>query len=270
MYDNDSPIRLTRQQSRAVDRYAIEELGIPGVVLMENAGINAAGAVFDLLRDAFEFEVDEENARIAIVCGGGNNGGDGYVVARQLKCWGMSPVVYAVKPVGELTGDAKVMADAWVSVGGSVVEASEEAAVERVSGEWQVAHVVVDALLGTGYGVEKGGLRGATAAAVRAMAGLVEEDSDGGAEFRGRIVSLDVPSGMDADTGEVAGGTGGGASGGAVRADQTITFVAEKVGFGVAGAEKWLGRVVTADIGLPWDVVEAALAGLEGGPGGGA
>lgn len=257
MYDNDNAFRLTRQQSRAVDRYAIEQLGIPGVVLMENAGINAAGAVFDVLRDAFEFEVDEENARIAIVCGGGNNGGDGYVVARQLKCWGMSPVVYAVKPVGELTGDAKVMVDAWVSVGGVVVEVPEEAAVERVASEWEAAHVVVDALLGTGYGIEKGGLRGAIAAAVRVMAGLVAEDSEDVGGFRGRVVSLDVPSGMDADTGEVAGD----ADSGAVRADQTITFVAEKAGFGVPGAEKWLGRVVTADIGLPWRVVEAALAG---------
>ncbi|MEM9913710.1 MAG: NAD(P)H-hydrate epimerase [Planctomycetota bacterium] len=261
----EAPVRLTRRQSRAVDRYAIETLGIPGVVLMENAGINAAGAVFDVLREAFEFEVDEENARIAVVCGGGNNGGDGYVVARQLKCWGMSPVVYAVKRPEDLVGDARVMADAWVSCGGQIVPASEAENVERHAEQWEAAHVVVDALLGTGYGAEKGGLRGVTAAAVRAMSRLVGGDleADGGLKggFRGRVVALDVPSGMDADTGKVAGGDGGEA----VRADLTVTFVAEKAGFGEKVAGEWLGRVVTADIGLPWSVVEAAIAGESAG-----
>ncbi|MEM1108792.1 MAG: NAD(P)H-hydrate epimerase [Planctomycetota bacterium] len=253
----DAPVRLTRAQSRAVDRYAIETLGIPGVVLMENAAINAAGAVFDVLREAFEFEVDEENARIAIVCGGGNNGGDGYVVARQLKCWGLSPVVNAVKRPEELTGDARVMADAWLNCGGQIVPAWEPSYVERLRAEWSTAHVIVDALLGTGFGIEKGGLRGVMASVVGAIAELVDEQS-GVRGFRGRVVALDVPSGMDADTGEVAGSDGKGA----VRADLTVTFVSEKTGFGVAGSERWLGRVVTADIGLPWDVVTTA-AGLQ-------
>ncbi|MEO0514789.1 MAG: NAD(P)H-hydrate epimerase [Planctomycetota bacterium] len=252
---NDSEIRLTRQQARAVDRYAIEKLGIPGVVLMENAGINAAGAVFDVWREAFEFATEVEDAKIAIVCGGGNNGGDGYVVARQLKCWGMSPVVYAVP--GALKGDAKVMANAWAACGGAVVELSDEAAVGAAAEAWSGAEVVVDALLGTGYGAEKGGLRGVIGAAVGAMSGLMEADSGfrGRSRFRGRVVALDVPSGMDADTGAVVGD--------GVRADVTVSFVAAKAGFAAAGAERWLGRVVTADIGLPWSAVGAAIAGMQ-------
>lgn len=263
---NDNAVRLTRQQSRAVDRHAIEVLGIPGVVLMENAGINAAGAVFDVLREAFEFEVDEANAKIAVVCGGGNNGGDGYVVARQLKCWGMSPVVYATKPVADLTGDARVMAEVWERLGGAVVAMGEESAVVVAAQAWSASHVVVDALLGTGYGAEKGVLRGVAGAVVREMGRLVEMDAgirgDFRGDFRGRVVALDVPSGMDADTGEAVGGA-------CVAADLTVTFVAEKAGFGEKVAGKWLGRVVTADIGVPWSAVVAAIAGGSEGSGSG-
>lgn len=284
---NDNAVGLTREQSRAVDRHAMEVLGIPGVVLMENAGINAAGAVFDVLREAFGFEVDEADAKIAVVCGGGNNGGDGYVVARQLKCWGMSPVVYAAKPVEALTGDARVMGEAWVRCGGAVVAMGQESAVAAAGQAWSASHVVVDALLGTGYGAEKGALRGVMGAAVREMGRLVEADAgvrddfrgdsrgdlrgdsrsdfrgDFRGGFRGRVVALDVPSGMDADTGEAVGGV-------CVAADLTVTFVAEKAGFGEEVAGKWLGRVVTADIGVPWSAVAAAaaIAGVGNGSGG--
>lgn len=242
---NDTPIRLTRAQARAVDRYAIEVLGLPGVVLMENAGINAAAVVVDVLSAAFGIATQEfPGARVAILCGGGNNGGDGYVVARQLMGWGLSPVVYAVKPTEELTGDAEINAEAWVRLGGAVVPAWEAEKMADHAAAWADCHAVVDALLGTGYGVDKGPVRGAAAAAIAAVNGLLPDRGP-------RVVSLDVPSGMDADTGEVVGA--------GVRADVTVSFVAEKAGFGVTAAGQFTGKVVIADIGLPDVAVRRAL-----------
>lgn len=271
---NDSPIRLTRAEASAVDRYAVEVLGLPGVVLMENAGINAAAVVMDVLSGEFGVsgrEVEGEipgaggvpGAGVAVLCGGGNNGGDGYVVARQLMGWGVSAVVYVVKPVEGLEGDAKVNAEAWERLGGAVVPAWEVEMVEECAAAWAGGEVVVDAMLGTGYGVEKGPVRGATAAAIAAVNRRVERVGSGGEGFRGRVVSLDVPSGMDADTGAVVGD--------GVRADVTVSFVAEKAGFAVEGevpgelpgAGGYLGRVVTADIGLPGSVVAAALRWMD-------
>lgn len=247
---------LTRAQSRAVDRYAIEVLGIPGVVLMENAGINAAGAVVDVLKK--QFIVDEGSARVAILCGGGNNGGDGYVVARQLLSWGLSPRVYGVKPVEGLSGDAAVNAAAWVGLGQNITRIDDPAGLATSAERWRGDHVVVDALLGTGFGAEHGAMRGPTAAVVAAVNGLTAPApgtalGSGEADFRGRgrVVALDVPSGLDADTGRAVGE--------AIKADLTVTFVAEKAGFAKPGAGVYLGKVVAADIGLPASAVAAAL-----------
>ena len=247
----DSPLRLTRAQSRAVDQYAVEVLGLPGLVLMENAGINAAGAVFDVLQS--NFMVDEDSARVAVLCGGGNNGGDGYVAARHLAAWGVPVQLYAVKPPEALKGDAAVMAGAWTRGGGRVESLSSPEEVAEAAREWMACHVVVDAMLGTGFGAECGVVRGVIAAAIGALNGLLDEGSSSPDHaFRGRVVSLDVPSGLDADTGAAVGD--------AVRADKTVTFVAEKAGFADPAAEAFLGQVVIAEIGLPPSAVAAAQA----------
>ncbi|MEM7625903.1 MAG: NAD(P)H-hydrate epimerase [Planctomycetota bacterium] len=252
----DAPLRLTRAQSRAVDRYAIDVLGLPGLVLMENAGINAAGAVFDVLRG--EFVVDGDSARVAVLCGGGNNGGDGYVIARQLLSWGVPTRVYSVKPVEALTGDAAVNAAAWVALGQRVMLIDDPVGLGEAVGEWRETHVIVDALLGTGLSAERGPIRAEVAAAIEAVAGLVAGGSVSGDDavrglpgFRGRVVAVDVPSGLDVDSGQAVGS--------AVRADLTVTFVAEKAGFAMDTAAEYLGRVVSADIGLPPSAIEAAL-----------
>ena len=253
----DNPIqprRLTRAEARSVDGYVIETLGLPGLVLMENAGLNAAGAIMDLLKA--EFVVDEDSARVSIVCGGGNNAGDGYVIARHLLAWGLSPTVYSLKPVEELDGDAAVNAKAWLKLGQGVEDLSKPGAVGEASERWRQSHVVVDAVLGTGFSDDKAPMRPGVAAVVRAISELRQapESAEGGG-FLGRIVAVDVPSGLDCDTGRPAGGE----AGAAVRADLTITFMAEKAGFAAAGAGRYVGRVVVADIGVPEAVVEAAI-----------
>ncbi|MEO1236853.1 MAG: NAD(P)H-hydrate epimerase [Planctomycetota bacterium] len=242
---DDKAFTLTRAQARAVDGYAIERAGVPGLVLMENAAINVAGVVMDVLRE--HYVVDADSARVAVVCGGGNNGGDGYAVARQLASFGLSPTVTAVSDPARLTGDAAAMHRAWLGVGGGVTPALETAAVEAAACGWAEAHVVVDAVLGTGYGEERGAMRPTAAAAVAAI----------NQKTTGHVVAVDVPSGLDADTGRPAAGSD------AVRADVTVSFLAEKAGFAVPGAGGYLGRVVLADIGLPEAVWRAAAGGVE-------
>lgn len=232
---------LTAAQSRAVDRYAVEVLGLPGLVLMENAAINTASVVLDVLEDAGE--LDEDAFRVSVLCGGGNNGGDGYAIARQLAGFGMAVTLFAARPVDELHGDALVNARACECLGFEIVPCRDEAEAKRCVARWSASHVIVDALLGTGF---SGALRGGLAGVI----GVLNEVKTHQAE-RVRVVSVDVPSGMDADTGECAEPT--------VLADVTVTFVAPKAGFGLASALGCLGRVVVADIGLPDSAVRAAL-----------
>lgn len=238
-----SDMVLTADQARAIDRYALEVLGLPGIVLMENAAINAASVVLDLLEEAVE--LDRDRFVVSVLCGGGNNGGDGYAVARQLLGFGVEVHVFATKPVGELTGDAAVNARAWLALG-HTVRPCEDAiqAWNDASETWAQSHVLVDAMLGTGF---RGVMRHATAGMIEAV-NAVHENHFG----RLRVVSLDVPSGLNADTGENLNPV--------VFADVTVAFVARKAGFGHPEAEAYLGRVIVADIGLPASAIRAALS----------
>jgi len=214
---------------------------------MENAGINVSGAVIDVLKE--RQIVDEDSARVVILCGGGNNGGDGYVIGRQLLCGGLWPVLYALKDPAALKGDAAVNHRACSHLGLEIHRVVTPAQVARHRGGWQKAHVLVDAMLGTGYVVGQT-LREPFASAMEAVNGLQGP----------RVVSVDVPSGLDCDTGRSAKDSSGKDL--AVRADRTVTFVAPKLGFERPGALAFLGQVVTADIGVPPGVAGRA----EGGP----
>ncbi len=217
-------MRLTCAQVRELDRLALEELGLPGVVLMENAGAGAA-------RIALEMLAGKLRARVAIVCGPGNNGGDGWVVARHVANAGHDVHVDTCADIAALRGDAAIMAHAVqrMKLAIEVLRASDD--VVARSATWATSDLVVDALLGTGA---TGAPRGVVGEAVRALAAI---------ERGPPILALDLPSGFDADTGP---GTGA-----CVRATVTATFAAEKVGFGVPGAARWLGRVQVVDIGVP-------------------
>ncbi|MCE9589554.1 MAG: NAD(P)H-hydrate epimerase [Planctomycetes bacterium] len=226
--------RLTRAQVREVDRLAIEELGIPAAVLMENAGGNAARAVLDVLRD--RVQIDPARARVDVLCGGGNNGGDGYVIARHLHNAGVSVVAYACREASALSGECAV----------NHVIADRIGLVRPLSNGEMLRHwpdparepcVVVDALLGTGF---TGRVRGH-------VAGVI--DRCNAVHRKGVIVvAVDLPSGLDCDTG-VPGGA-------AIEADVTVTFVAEKVGFASAVAGRYLGRVMVVGIGAPPTLIE--------------
>lgn len=212
---------LSREEVRRVDAEAIEALGLPGIVLMENAGRSAVDA---LMRTGV-------SGRVVICAGKGNNGGDGFVMARHLSNRGVDVRTLLFARPEALTGDAAIAWNVIDRAGSSrrvLGDAFDAAAVEE---ELCAAEWIVDALLGTG-------LRGpVTGGAAR----LIERINAAGK----KTFAIDLPSGMDCDTGEPLGIC--------VRADVTATFVARKRGFDAPSSRRWTGRVEVCDIGVPND-----------------
>ncbi len=219
---------LSRREVRDFDRLAIEQWGVPGVVLMENAGRGAADAIEDYLG-----EVTGKN--ITVVAGIGNNGGDGFVIARHLHLRGASVVVFVVGDMAKMTPDAAtnfailkpIKIDVHPCLGEELSSLAEQL---------RDFDLVVDALGGTGI---SGLLRGDMSIAVEQINAADKP-----------VVAVDIPTGLDCDTGEAQGQT--------VKAALTVTFVARKIGFDAPVASGYTGKVVVADIGVP--VIFPALA----------
>ena len=219
---------FTAEEMRAVDRRAITELGIPGAVLMENAGRAAAHVIADHL--AARGRAPRRRGPVVIVCGKGGNGGDGFVAARELRRRGVRCQVVLTCPPSEIRGDAalKLAALRRARVEPAVVE--DDGALAAMLRE---ATLVVDALLGTG---SRGAPTGAVARAIEAIeaAGVP-------------VVALDIPSGLDADTGR--------ADGAVVRAEVTVTFAGLKRGLLLVPGSSLAGDVRVVPIGVPDDEV---------------
>ena len=207
---------------RATDRWAIETKGIASLELMERAGEGLARTVAEHV----------PAGRIAVVCGKGNNGGDGLVAARLLRQAGRDVDVLLVWDPEWLSDDAKA------ELAQLPGPAPERYAAERLA----KAHGLVDALLGTG----------STGAPKDPVAGVIADLNDA----RGKVIAADVPSGVDASTGEVAGA--------AVRATATATFHAAKPGLWIAPGKAHAGTVVVIDIGIPRGAPGEPDAGLVG------
>ncbi|MEM6333599.1 MAG: NAD(P)H-hydrate epimerase [Planctomycetota bacterium] len=224
------PPPLSREAARTVDRLAIDELGLPGIVLMENAAINATAVLLDLVENRLERPI--QGLPTAIACGAGHNGGDGFAIARHLSLWGADVRIACPRPVADLTGDAGTNARVCAAMGLPIdAEPPDEM--------WS-AELVVDAMLGTGFAGD----------AVREpLAGWIEAINRGRA---GLVVSIDTPSGLDSDTGTPAPTT--------VAADATVTFVDAKRGLLAQGADRWVGELIVAEIGVPDALVDRARA----------
>ncbi len=221
---------LSRDQIRRVDRLAVERYSIAGLVLMENAGRNAA----QIIRNTYG-----QTAKAFICCGSGNNGGDGCVIARHLHNAGWSVRLMITVDASRMTHDAKAnftIIDA-MNIETRVLPDWEmqRAAVESIRED----EVVIDALLGTGF---RGEVRSPTAELIEAV----------NAANKRAVVAVDVPSGLDCNTGDPSNAT--------VRADLTITFVAAKTGFVVPAAAPYVGRLEVADIGAPRELVNEVIA----------
>ena len=206
-------------QVRELDRTAIEAVGIPGYTLMTRAGERC----WDCLRAGWP------TVRvIAVVCGTGNNGGDGFVIARLALAAGLKVVVLQLGAADRIRGDALLAREAYVAAGG-VIAAFTPGALEG-------ADVIVDALLGTGLGRPP---EGEWRAAIEAIN-----------QTPAAVLAVDIPSGLQADTGAVAGV--------AVRADRTVTFIGRKAGLYTGQGPDYAGEVVFSDLELPREVYQRA------------
>jgi ADP-dependent NAD(P)H-hydrate dehydratase / NAD(P)H-hydrate epimerase len=227
------------EQMRAVDRWAIDVCGVPGLELMERAGQGVVRAVERVAPDG----------DVAVVCGKGNNGGDGLVAARLLRESGRRVAVVCVAPPEELSGDARtnlqrLPGEAPVRLSGQPWSQEGARAATPHAGEREGVlagmAAIVDALLGTGF---QGEPRGAVAEAIEAVN-----------EASAAVVAVDVPSGVDASAGVVAGP--------AVRASLTVTFHAAKPGLWINPGKEHAGQVEVVDIGIPRGAPMDATIGL--------
>jgi hydroxyethylthiazole kinase-like uncharacterized protein yjeF len=213
----------SREEVRLADSVTMERYGIPGLALMENAGWRAAREAYAMLSFAPGLEV-------VVVAGAGNNGGDGLVAARHLLSWGVDCRVVLVAARGKVMDDAltNLQLAEWAGVelefapDPSAVEALLPPALER-------AGLVLDAVLGTGL---TGRVRGPPGRAVEMLEGLGP-----------RLLAVDTPSGLDANTGEVLGAS--------TRAERTVTFAFPKLGFDLGEGPARAGEVAVADISMP-------------------
>ena len=215
---------LLPAEMRAVDRYVIDQLRVPGVALMENAGAAVAERVAECMCELGECR---GTGRVVVLCGPGNNGGDGFVVARRLASEGLSVAVYALCSQDRVSGDALVHLN-WLKHCGIEVDF-----VGLCSGKLpedvERADVVVDAILGTGIEKEVTGL----------FADVIAQVNESGA----CVVAVDIPSGIDGATGKVLGT--------AVRADITVTFAYPKVGQLFYPGREFCGQLEVVNIGIP-------------------
>ncbi len=219
---------LNAAQMREADRRAIEDLGIPSLVLMENAGRQFVDAMETAIGDVAE-------TRVAVVCGRGNNGGDGFVVARVLHERGADVCVFVAGALADVRGDARVNLDILGRLRITAVEIGDEDAWLKQAPVVEACDVIVDALFGTGLTSPLGGLAGRIVSDLNCM------DAP--------VVSVDLPSGLSADTHALIGPC--------VEATLTVTFAAPKLPLILWPAAQHAGDVVVADIGIPHEVIEA-------------
>jgi ADP-dependent NAD(P)H-hydrate dehydratase / NAD(P)H-hydrate epimerase len=219
---------LSAAEMREVDRLTTERYGVPSLTLMENAGRSAA----EFVQQRFP---NLAARRVIVLCGKGNNGGDGLVAARHLAGMGAKPTVILFADPSEASGDAEANLKRW--------EGAKELRVVRTLGEWQSAKkdlesggIIVDGLLGTGVRGKVEGL----------LAEVIADVNRRGPEQS--VVAVDIPSGLSADLGET--------SGPIVNADYTVTFTAPKTGMLLGNSADFLGQMVVRDIGSPRPLIE--------------
>ncbi len=218
---------LNASQMRDADRRTIEEIGIPSLVLMENAGRQVVAA----LEARFD---DLDDRHVAVLAGRGNNGGDGFVVARTLLGRGVDVSVFVVGSLADMKGDARVNLEVLGRLGLSVVEIGDEQQWELHSSEVSSSDLIIDAIFGTGLNTP---IRGT-------LETIVADINEMGIP----IVSIDLPSGMSADSHQLIGDC--------VQASLTVTLGAPKLALVLPPAATRAGELIIADIGIPPEVIE--------------
>jgi hydroxyethylthiazole kinase-like uncharacterized protein yjeF len=218
---------LNAEQMREADRRTIQDIGIASLVLMENAGRQVVAAIESLYPDLAD-------RRIAIVCGKGNNGGDGFVVARTLQQRGFDVSVFVIGQISEVKGDARINLTILGNIGQTVVEVADETSWELHGTEITGHDLIIDAMFGIGLSAPLTGF----------YETVVADLNEAGVP----IVAIDIPSGMSADTADLIGDS--------IEATVTVTLGAPKLPLVLPPAEMRAGEVVIADIGIPGDVID--------------
>ncbi|RCS42184.1 NAD(P)H-hydrate epimerase [Bremerella cremea] len=217
---------LSREQSRAVDQLAADKYHIPGVILMENAG-----------RGCAELLIAQAPKQVLIACGPGNNGGDGYVIARHLDLAGIAVKIALFCPRERIKGDALINFRIVEAAGIEILDCSDEPLSADFAAALSEADWVVDALLGTG-------VTSAPREPIASAIGAINASSSG-------VLAIDIPSGLDCDTGQPHDPT--------IEAHLTATFVTPKPGYEQETAKPFVGEVHVLDIGTPRKLLAEVL-----------
>src|SRR5215467_132852 len=218
---------LNAAQMREADRRTIEDIGIPSLVLMENAGRQVVAAIEAVHADLLD-------RHVAVLCGRGNNGGDGFVVARTLLQRGVGVSVFLIGQVSDVRGDARVNLDILGRLGVIVVEVADGQAWELHLSEVRDCDLIIDAIFGTGLNAPVHGLIESVIADINAS--------------RIPVVAIDLPSGLSADTPDPIGAS--------IEAGTTVTLAAPKLPLVLPPGENRAGDIVIADIGIPSAIVD--------------
>lgn len=215
-----------QKEMQAMDRYTIEKIGLPGAVLMENAG---AKMVEEIVAST-----SQPHPQIMVLIGSGNNGGDGFVIARRLFDLGFKPIVCLLVDPARISGDAKVHWDVYKNRGFPILHIQKEH-LDKLQYKMSEADIIVDAILGTGI---KGAVREPLAQIIK----MVNQHAN-----KKMIISVDIPSGVASDDGSVEGV--------AIQATKTISFVFPKKGFFLQAGPEYIGDWKTVDISVPPSIV---------------
>lgn len=214
---------VTAEEMRSLDATAINKFGIPGIVLMENAG----RSTFETLLRWFEDNL--KMALVSVVAGPGNNGGDGFVISRYLINWGANVETFLLSPRDKIKGDARTNLNILDKMGASIHEINSCETIESATSIWAKSDIVVDAILGTGL---KSEVRQPYKNAITKINTL-----------KAFKLSVDIPSGVNSDTGAIQGV--------AISADLTVTFGFQKIGMATYPGQKFCGQMELIDIGIP-------------------
>ncbi|MBN2020748.1 MAG: NAD(P)H-hydrate epimerase [Sedimentisphaerales bacterium] len=224
-------ILMSRDEVRAFDNRAINELGIPGAVLMENAGRSCALFIVEKLSG-------KKNPKVCLFCGTGNNGGDGFVIARHLFNHGLIPLVLICGQRSKIKGDAGLNLNIIERLGIQIMSLPPADVIDfktRVAAFAGNADMIVDAIFGTG-------LEGTPRDEYRKLIEAINESQKGCFELNRPVLAVDIPSGLDCDTGQPLGA--------AIKANWTVTFAAVKKGLAIETARNYTGEIFVASIGI--------------------
>lgn len=234
---------ITAEAMKRLDRKAIEEFGIPGMVLMENAARGTVSAMFHHFPDLLK-------KRVGVFAGRGNNGGDAFAVSRYLLNRGIACRVYLLTAKGEIKGDAAANLQILSRMGGEVLEVVDRKGFKARREEMAGNDLLVDGIFGTGLNAP--------------VKGFFHEIIDFINSLRRPVVSIDIPSGLDADNGQVLGTC--------IKASLTVTYGLAKRGLLIQPGAQYCGTLVIVDISLPGSLIEAEslkdhlIEGAEFGP----